>query len=47
MTSLERSACEFVYHLAKEMDAKQGKPPTRETQRDVAFDVKKRFFDKP
>ena len=30
MTSLERAACDFVYHLAKEMDAKKGKSPTRE-----------------
>jgi hypothetical protein len=42
--SVVRSAVMFVKTMSDHVDAKAGKPPTRETQKRVAKIVKDQFF---
>lgn len=45
-TATERAAATFVRELAAHVDEKAGRKPTRETQKRVVKEVRKKFFDK-
>lgn len=45
-TDTERAAATFVRELAAHVDENAGRKPTRETQKRVAREVRKQFFDK-
>lgn len=44
MTPQQRSACIFVKAMSDHIDAKEGRAPSRDTQKRVAHEVRARFF---
>lgn len=44
-TPNERAAAIFVAALAEMIDERDGRPPSRETRRAVAAEIRARFFD--